>query len=64
MLISGMGFFTDAYECFLVRVRTTGHRIAAAMGKLGGFAGVFVFPFLLHWKGLRGVRGGHRQPLG
>jgi len=42
-------------EIFPVRVRTTGHGIAAAMGKLGGFAGVFVFPFLLHWKGLLGA---------
>jgi len=25
------------------------------MGKLGGFFGVFVFPFLLHWKGLLGA---------
>ncbi len=42
-------------EIFPVRVRTTGHGIAAAMGKLGGFAGVFVFPYLLHWKGLLGA---------
>ena len=33
-------------------VRTTGHGIAAAMGKLGGFAGVFLFPYLMHWRGL------------
>jgi nitrate/nitrite transporter NarK len=36
-------------------VRTTGHGITAAMGKLGGFVGVFVFPFLMHWKGLLGA---------
>ena len=39
----------------MVRVRTTGHGIAAAMGKLGGFAGVFVFPYLLQWRGLQGA---------
>jgi dipeptide/tripeptide permease len=22
------------------------------MGKLGGFLGVFLFPYLMHWKGL------------
>lgn len=42
-------------EIFPVRVRTTGHGIAAAMGKLGGFAGVFAFPYLMHWKGLPGA---------
>jgi sugar phosphate permease len=42
-------------EIFPVRVRTTGHGVAAAMGKLGGFLGVFLFPFLLHWKGLLGA---------
>jgi nitrate/nitrite transporter NarK len=42
-------------EIFPVRVRTTGHGIAAAVGKLGGFAGVFVFPYLLAWKGLLGA---------
>ncbi len=25
------------------------------MGKLGGFVGVFVFPYLLQWKGLQGA---------
>jgi hypothetical protein len=25
------------------------------MGKLGGFVGVFLFPYLLHWKGLLGA---------
>lgn len=44
--------FVYPSEIFPVRVRTTGHGIAAAMGKLGGFAGVFVFPYLMHWKGL------------
>ena len=35
-----------------MRVRTTAHGIAAALGKLGGFFGVFLFPYLMHWKGL------------
>ena len=38
-----------------MRVRTTGHGIAAAMGKLGGFLGVFLFPYLMGWKGLLGA---------
>jgi PHS family inorganic phosphate transporter-like MFS transporter len=25
------------------------------MGKLGGFVGVLVFPYLMHWKGLLGA---------
>ena len=63
LVIYGFSFFFTEFgpnattfvypsEIFPVRVRTTGHGIAAAMGKLGGFLGVFVFPFLLHWKGL------------
>jgi hypothetical protein len=47
--------FVYPSEIFPVRVRTTGHGIAAAMGKLGGFLGVFVFPYLMHWKGLMGA---------
>jgi PHS family inorganic phosphate transporter-like MFS transporter len=47
--------FVYPSEIFPVRVRTTAHGIAAAMGKLGGFLGVFVFPFLLHSKGLPGA---------
>lgn len=47
--------FVYPSEVFPVRVRTTGHGVAAAMGKLGGFLGVFVFPYLLHWKGLLGA---------
>ncbi len=42
-------------EIFPVRVRTTAHGIAAAMGKIGGFFGVFLFPYLMHWKGLPGA---------
>lgn len=64
VLIYGISFFFTQFgpnattfvypsEIFPVRVRTTGHGIAAAMGKLGGFVGVFTFPFLMRWNGLR-----------
>jgi MFS family permease len=49
--------FVYPSEIFPVRVRTTGHGIAAAMGKLGGFLGVFTFPFFLHWHGLPAAEG-------
>jgi MFS family permease len=39
-------------ELFPVKARTTGHGIAAAAGKIGGFIGVFTFPFLTAWHGL------------
>jgi MFS transporter, PHS family, inorganic phosphate transporter len=39
-------------ELFPVKGRTTGHGIASAAGKLGGFVGVFLFPFFMHWRGL------------
>jgi MFS family permease len=44
--------FVYPAEIFPVRGRTTGHGIAASAGKLGGFIGVFLFPILMHWKGL------------
>ena len=44
--------FVYPSELFPVRVRTTGHGISAAMGKLGGFFGVFTFPFLMGWRHL------------
>jgi nitrate/nitrite transporter NarK len=63
VIIYGISFFFTEFgpnattfvypsEIFPVRVRTTGHGIAAAMGKLGGFFGVFAFPFLMRWHGL------------
>lgn len=66
LLIYGLSYFFTEFgpnattfvypsEIFPVRVRTTGHGIAAAMGKLGGFLGVFAFPYLMNWKGLRGA---------
>jgi PHS family inorganic phosphate transporter-like MFS transporter len=36
----------------IVEGRTTGHGIASATGKIGAFVGVFLFPFLMHWRGL------------
>lgn len=63
VLIYGLSFFFTEFgpntttfvypsEIFPVRVRTTAHGVAAAMGKLGGFLGVFLFPYLLRWNGL------------
>jgi PHS family inorganic phosphate transporter-like MFS transporter len=49
--------FVYPSEIFPVRVRTTGHGIAAAMGKLGAFAGVFTFPFFMRWHGLPAAEG-------
>ncbi len=66
LIIYGLSFFFTEFgpnsttfvypsEVFPVRVRTTGHGIASAVGKLGGFAGVFLFPYLMNWKGLLGA---------
>jgi PHS family inorganic phosphate transporter-like MFS transporter len=63
LIIYGLSYFFTEFgpnattfvypsEIFPVKVRTTGHGIAAAMGKLGGFLGVFTFPFFVHWHGL------------
>ena len=64
VLIYGLSFFFTEFgpntttfvypsEIFPVRVRTTAHGVAAAMGKMGGFLGVFLFPYLMRWNGLR-----------
>ncbi len=42
-------------ELFPVRLRTTGHGIAASIGKLGAFIGVFLVPALQDSIGLRGM---------
>jgi len=42
-------------EVFPTRVRATGHGIAAGLGKLGAFIGVFVVPQLQSGIGLRGM---------
>jgi len=44
--------FVYPAEIFPVTARTTGHGIAAATGKLGGFLGVFLFPILMAAGGL------------
>ncbi len=44
--------FVYPAELFPVETRTTGHGIASATGKIGGFAGVFTFPILMAWHGL------------
>ncbi len=49
--------FVYPSEIFPVKVRTTAHGIAAALGKIGGFVGVFTFPFFLHWHGLPAAEG-------
>ena len=68
LLIYGFSYFFSEFgpnattfvypsEVFPVRVRTTGHGIAASMGKIGGFIGVFTFPLLMHWNGLPAAEG-------
>jgi len=42
-------------EVFPVSMRTTGHGMAAGIGKLGAFAGVFLVPQLQKHLGLRGM---------
>jgi len=42
-------------EVFPVSMRTTGHGVAAGIGKLGAFAGVFLVPQLEQHIGLRGM---------
>ena len=44
--------FVYPAELFPVESRTTGHGVASALGKIGGFAGVFTFPLLMAWHGL------------
>ncbi len=44
--------FVYPAELFPVAGRTTGHGIASATGKLGGFVGIFLFPILLSSGGL------------
>lgn len=69
VIIYGISFFFTEFgpnsttfvypsEIFPVRVRTTGHGISAAMGKIGGFVGVFTFPFLMRWHGLLSAESG------
>lgn len=50
--------FVYPAELFPVETRTTGHGIASAAGKIGGFAGVFTFPTLMAWHGLLSAESG------
>ncbi len=63
LLVYGISYFFTEFgpnattfvypaEIFPLKGRTSGHGIAAAAGKLGGFVGVFLFPILLRWHGL------------
>jgi PHS family inorganic phosphate transporter-like MFS transporter len=50
-----MTTFVLPSEVFPVSMRTTGHGIAAGVGKLGAFVGVFLVPQLQKHLGLRGM---------
>ena len=63
LLVYGVSYFFTEFgpnsttfvypaEIFPVKGRTSGHGVASAAGKLGGFIGVFLFPILLRWHGL------------
>lgn len=65
LIIYGLSYFFTEFgpnattfvypaEVFPSGTRTTGHGFAAAMGKLGGFVGVFLFPILMSEHGLAG----------
>ncbi len=49
--------FVYPAEVFPVDVRTSGHGLAAALGKMGGFAGTYLFPDMLASWGIRGAEG-------
>jgi MFS family permease len=49
--------FVYPAELFPVEARTTGHGIASAAGKVGGFVGVFLFPIFMSHGGLRLAEG-------
>jgi MFS family permease len=50
-----MTTFVMPSELYPVTMRATGHGISAGVGKLGAFIGVFLFPILSDWFGLRGT---------
>ena len=52
-----MTTFVLPSEVFPVSMRTTGHGVAAGVGKLGAFVGVFLVPVLQDHIGLRGLLG-------
>ncbi|HZU68894.1 MAG TPA: MFS transporter [Ktedonobacteraceae bacterium] len=66
LLVYGVSYFFTEFgpnvttfvypaEIFPVMVRTTGHGIAAAFGKVGAFIGAFAFPYLLSLFNLPGA---------
>ena len=66
LLILGLSYFFVQFgpnmttfvlpsEVFPVSMRTTGHGVAAGVGKLGAFVGVFLVPVLQDQIGLRGL---------
>ena len=66
LLLYGVSFFFTEFgpncttfvipaEVFPTSGRTTGHGIAAGIGKLGAFVGTFLFPFISHAGGLKGA---------
>jgi PHS family inorganic phosphate transporter-like MFS transporter len=66
LLVYGVSYFFTEFgpnvttfvlpgELFPTRFRATGHGVAAGIGKLGAFIGVFLFPVLQHSLGLRGT---------
>ncbi len=66
LLLYGVSFFFTEFgpncttfvipaEVFPTGGRTTGHGIAAGVGKLGAFVGTFLFPFISHAGGLKGA---------
>ena len=66
LLILGLSYFFVQFgpnmttfvlpsEVFPVSMRTTGHGVAAGIGKLGAFVGVFLVPVLQDHIGLRGL---------
>ena len=68
LIIYGLSYFFTEFgpnsttfiypaELFPVETRTTGHGIASAAGKLGGFAGVFLFPVFMSIGGLHLAEG-------
>src|SRR5437667_7384792 len=48
-----MTTFVMPSELYPISMRATGHGISAGVGKLGAFIGVFLFPLLNDWFGLR-----------
>jgi hypothetical protein len=49
--------FVYPAELFPVEMRTTGHGVASAAGKVGGFVGVFPFPIFMSHGGLHLAEG-------